>query len=405
MAAALLVPVACGSESSRGGKVQGDTLTVFSSLPLQGPNAERGQSIINAEKLALRDNGGKAGEFTVNFVGWDDATAGDGEAGWDPDRTAENARKAVENQRTIAYIGDFDSGATAVSLPITNEAGFVQVSPGSSAVGLTKLVPGAEAGEPDKYYPSGERTFARVVPADDVQASAAADWARTLGVKTVFLLGDRTPEGDGSAELFRVAARDNGGPREVGTDRVDPRAEDYRDLAEDIAKTNPDAIYFGGGEESNAVQLWRDLHAANPNALLIGADGLLVKSFYSRLGQSAQEKTYLTSIAQNPKQLPDRGKSFVERYVRTYGEVPDPFAAYGYTAMSLLLDAIERAGSSGNQRDDVIRETFDTSRFHSPVGTFSIDDNGDTSLRAIAGYRIRNGKPVFTQALQGEPKG
>ena len=75
--------------------------------------------------------------------------------------------------------------------------------------------------------------------------------------------------------------------------------------------------------------------------------------------------------------------------MRTYGEVPDPFAAYGYTAMSLLLDAIERAGSSGNQRDDVIRETFDTSRFHSPVGTFSIDDNGDTSLTAIAGYRIQ----------------
>jgi branched-chain amino acid transport system substrate-binding protein len=404
MAAALLVPVACGSESSRGGKVQGDTLTVFSSLPLQGPNAERARSIVNAQKLALRDNGGKAGEFTVNFASADDATARDGEPGWDPDRTAENARKAVENQRTIAYIGDFDSGATAVSLPISNEAGFVQVSPGSSAVGLTKLVPGAEAGEPDKYYPSGERSFARVVPADDVQASAAADWARKLGVKKVFLLGDRTPEGDGRVELFRVAAKDNGGPREVGTDRADPRADDYRDLAADIAKTKPDAIYFGGGEESNAQQLWRDLHQANPNALLIGSDGLLVKSFYSGLGNAA-EKTYLTSVAQDPKQLPDRGKSFVERYVRTYGEFPDPFAAYGYSAMSLLLDAIERAGTRGNQRDDVIRETFDTSRFPSPVGTFSIDDNGDTSLRAIAGYRVRNGKPVFTQALQGEPKG
>jgi len=190
MAAALLVPVACGSDSSRGGKVQGNTLTVFSSLPLQGPNAERGRSIVNAEKLALRDAGGKAGDFTVNFASADDATAGDGEPGWDPDRTAENARKAVENQRTIAYIGDFDSGATAVSLPISNEAGFVQVSPGSSAVGLTKLVPGAEAGEPDKYYPSGDRTFARVVPADDVQASAAADWARrsrSVGVPRITL--------------------------------------------------------------------------------------------------------------------------------------------------------------------------------------------------------------------------
>ena len=91
--------------------------------------------------------------------------------------------------------------------------------------------------------------------------------------------------------------------------------------------------------------------------------------------------------------------------MRTYGEVPDPFAAYGYTSMAMLLDAIERAGSQGNQRDDVIRETFDTSHFRSPVGTFSIDDNGDTSLKAIAGYRIRNGRPVVHAGAAGAGEG
>jgi branched-chain amino acid transport system substrate-binding protein len=404
MAAALLVPIACGSDQSRGGRVQGDTLTVFSSLPLQGVNAERARSIVNAEKLALRDAGGKAGDFTINFASADDATARDGDPGWDPDRTAENARTAVENQRTIAYVGDFDSGASAISLPITNEAGFVQVSPGSTAVGLTKLVPGAESGEPDKYYPSGDRTFARVVPADDVQSSAAAAWARKLGVKSVFLLGDRAPEGDGQVQLFRAAAKENGGPTEVGQDRADPRATDYRDLAKDIAKTKPDAIYYGGAASTNALRLWRDLHDANPDALLLGSDELLVPEFYGRIGAAA-DKTYLTSVAQDPKQLPPQGRSFLARYARTYAEVPDPYAAYGYTTMSLLLDAIERAGSRGNERDQVIRETFDTRHFRSPIGTFSIDDNGDTSLLSIAGYRIRNGKPVFSEALRGEAKG
>ena len=173
----------------------GDTLTVFSSLPLQGPNAEQARSIVNAQKLALRDAGGKAGDFKVNFASADDATAGGDGVGLGP---RQDRRERPQGGREPAHdrlLGDFDSGATAISLPITNEAGFVQVSPASTAVGLTKLVPGAEKGEPDKFYPSGERSFARVVPADDVQASAAARWTRRLGAGTVFVLGDQVARG------------------------------------------------------------------------------------------------------------------------------------------------------------------------------------------------------------------
>ena len=185
----------------------GDTLTIFSSLPLQGPHADQAQSIVNAEKLALRETGGRAGDFKINFASADDATAGGDRVGWDPDKTAENARKAVENTRTIAYIGDFDSGATAISLPITNEAGIRAGEPGVDGRGPDQVRPGAEAGEPDKFYPSGDRTFARVVPADDVQASAAARWTQRLGARSVYVIGDKSLEGDGLAELYVGAAK------------------------------------------------------------------------------------------------------------------------------------------------------------------------------------------------------
>ena len=230
-AVALAAAAGCGDEQSRSGRVPGDTLTIFSSLPLQGPHADQAQSIVNAQKLALREAGGKVGDFKINFASADDATAGGDRVGWDPDKTAENARKSVENTRTIAYIGDFDSGATAISLPITNEAGFAQVSPASTAIGLTKFVPGAvEAGEPDKFYPCGNRSFARVVPADDVQASAAARWTRRLGARTVFVLGDRVARGRRPRRALPAAAKD-AGLRVVGQERMDPRDEDYRDLA------------------------------------------------------------------------------------------------------------------------------------------------------------------------------
>ena len=389
----------CGEEQSRGGTVPGDTLTIFSSLPLQGPRAEQSQSIVNAQKLALRDSGGKVGDFKVNYASADDSTAGGDRIGWDPDKTAENARKAVENTRTIAYIGELDSGATAVSLPISNEAGFVQVSPGSTAVGLTKFLPGAEKGEPDKFYPSGTRTFARVVPADDVQASAAAGWTRSLGARSVFLIGDKSLEGDGLVELYRAVASEVG-VRVVGTDRMDPRADEYRELARDVARTKPDAVYFGGGEASNALRLWRDLDEALPDAILVGSHNLLVPSFYERLG-SAERRTYITSSAQDPRQLPASGRRFVRDYTREFGKRPDPLAAYGYAAMSLVLDALKRAGDRAAEREQVVEELLDTRDFNSVIGRFSIDDNGDTSLERLAGYRVRDGRLVFAVPLRG----
>jgi branched-chain amino acid transport system substrate-binding protein len=403
VAALPAVATGCGGDQSNGGKVKGDTLTIFSSLPLQGPETDRAKSILRAEKLALKQAGGKAGNFKVNFSFLSDAAPNNGKPGWNPDQVADNARKAVEDLRTIAYVGELESGGSAVSVPITNEAGFGQISPGSTSVGLTKRVPGAEKGEPDKYYPSGERNFVRVVPADDVEASGAAAWAGKLGAHTAFVLGDRSVEGDGLAELFRAAAGKHG-LRIVGEDRMDPRATDYRDLADEVAKVRPDAVFFGGGVESNAAALWASLSRAVPNARLVGTHELLAPAFYGDLG-AAERQTYLTSVAQDPSLLPARGQRFVREYRQEYGSEPDPFGAYGYTAMSLLLDAIKRAGSAGGDRERIIRELFETDGYPSVIGTFSIDDNGDTDLKVLSGYRIRNGRPADPTKLFGEPAG
>jgi len=403
LAAAVLAVSGCGADQSRGGEVSGDTLTVYSSLPLQGPHAGQARGIIEGQKLALAEAGGKAGSFKVNFASRDDATAGDSRGpGWSPGRTSDNASKAAEDSRTIVYVGEFDSGASAVSIPITNEAGFVQISPAATAVGLTKLVPGADKGEPDKYYPSGDRTFARVIPADDVQASAAASWAKDLGARRVFLVDDKSVGGLGLAEQFRVAAERSGGFQILGQKGMDPRADDYRAFAKEVAAKNPDLVYFGGGVESNARVLWRDLASALPRARLMGSAGLLSPDFYRGL---LSERTFITSAAQDPRQLPPQGRRFVRDYRSKFGQDPDPYAAYGHAAMSLALDAIRRAGENANQRDEIVQQVFDTTDFRSVIGTFSIDENGDTTLARVAGYRVRNGRLEFVKGLNGSPSG
>ena len=153
------VVAACSSstkEEARGGSVIGDSLTVYSSLPLRGPFAARMRAMVNGEKLAIADAGGVIGDWTIKYASLDDAT---GPSGWDASATADNARKAAKDATTIAYLGDADFGATAISLPILNEAGVAQVSPASTYPGFTSAEDATEKGEPDKYQPSGVPTL------------------------------------------------------------------------------------------------------------------------------------------------------------------------------------------------------------------------------------------------------
>ena len=136
----------------------------------------------------------------------------------------------------------------------------------------------------------------------------------------------------------------------------------------------------------------------------MGSARLISPDFYRGL-RSVGERTFLVSATQDPSQLPPAGRRFLSDYRHRFGQRPDPYAAYGFTSMLLLLDAIDRAGDRAGQRGEIISKVLDTQNFQSPIGAFSIDDNGDTSLDKVAGYRVRNGTLEFVKALRGRASG
>ena len=137
---------------------------------MQGASSAQTIPLVNGIKLALAQANNKAGQWTVNYQVLDDSTAAAGK--WDPGQTAANARKVASDSKAVYYMGEFNSGASEVSIPILNEAGIPQVSPANTYVGLTTSLPGSAPGEPQKYYPSGTRTYLRIVPIDSIQAAA-----------------------------------------------------------------------------------------------------------------------------------------------------------------------------------------------------------------------------------------
>jgi branched-chain amino acid transport system substrate-binding protein len=187
LALGLLLP-GCGDEDS--GR-DGGTVYVYVSVPLTGERAAEGRAVVAGAREALADAGGRAGGFEVRGVYMDD-TGGAGR--WDMATTGENARRAVEDASAVGYIGDLDSGATRISLPITNQADLVQVSPGSTAPDLTRRV-SAEL-EPGRYRPSDEQTFARLVPAGEAVPVCAAHGyeAMALILAAVTEAGAERPE-------------------------------------------------------------------------------------------------------------------------------------------------------------------------------------------------------------------
>jgi branched-chain amino acid transport system substrate-binding protein len=398
-----LVVAACGDDETSGGGGDkasggGKTLTIYSSLPLQGASRPQSEDVIRGEKLALKQAGGKAGDFTIKYVSLDDATAAAGK--WEAGQVSANARKVAQDDTAIAYLGEFNSGASAISIPITNEAGILQVSPSNTELGLTKK---AAPGTPDKYYPGGTRTYGRVVPVDTIQAAAQALYMKGEGVKSVYILDDKEVYGQGVAKNTQSAVEAIG-LKVAGTDSWDGKAANYRALASKIKSSGADAVFIGGIVDNNGPQLAKDLYAAMPDALQFCPDGVAVVEFTGEVDAKVQKQLRCTAPTVAPDELPPTGQKFYADFEKEYGKPQDeiaPYAVYGYEAMSVVLDAIKKGG---DDKKAVVDAFFETKRTDSVLGPYEIDDDGDTTLTLYGAYLAKGGKLVFDKALKPEIK-
>lgn len=402
---AIGVAATIGAVSARGGDPErpARTVTVYSSLPLQGAQRTLSEATTNGIRLALEQDDHRAGDTLVRWHSLDDSTAETGR--WDPGETAANARRAAADESAVAYIGEFNSAATAISIPILNDAGLAQVSAGSTAVGLTSDAPGSGPGEPHRYYPTGQRTFVRVVPNDVVQGEALARLMKQERCKDVVLLNDGELYGIGLARNITDSAAP-AGLRVVASKVIDTHASGYHKMGLSLRrKHDPDCVTFAGATSSNAVQLFRHIAAALPDAKLFGADAVAESSFASDdeggLPARVAKRTLLTAPTLEPAAYPPAGQRFFAAYRKRYGiRNPEPYAIYGYEAMRIVLDAIARAGAHAEDRNAVLKELRSNRTRRSPLGTYRINAAGDTTLTDYGVYRIEDGALAFDRAIR-----
>jgi branched-chain amino acid transport system substrate-binding protein len=373
----------------------GNQLTIYSSLPFQGPSGAVSRQIVGGEKLALAEVGGHIGQFKISYYSMDDSNPRTGQ--WDPGVTASDAKTAAQDTTTIAYLGDYNSAASAISLPLINAAGVLQVSPASPYVGLTSSQDAGQD-EPERFYPTGRRSFGRLMPADPVQAGAQVQLMRGLAVKRLYVINNQDPFQVPLSQIVVEDAR-KAGIEVPGNDGIDTTTgSGFSGEVQKVRESGAQAVFFSGGTDPGVLRLWRELRAAEPHLLLLGPSTMVNAAFAAQIGAAAAD-TYLTSPVLPVAMYPPAAQRLLQDYRRHFGEAAEPYALYGYETMSAVLQAIREAGAHGSERQAVIDRFFQLHDRDSVLGRYSIKPSGDSTLARYAVERVLAGRLVFYKAL------
>jgi branched-chain amino acid transport system substrate-binding protein len=308
--------VGCGSDRStieRGGRVVGPNLTIYSSVPRPGEGL--GRDLVDAQKLAIAQAGGHAGDFGINFV-----SIGEGPLGRDASVkvAAAAAEQVIRDPQAIAVIGTLRSDTAMTTVPLLNAAGILQVSLGAGYIGFDQRL---HANEPDHWFPSGHKTFARMVGNDlDAAPTLVAAAGRRVTIEA---------EAGAAAESIEYAAG------------IAANAPGHR-LVRDPARA--DGIIYAGTDVASAVGVAEALARENPRARIVFPDELTRAGIAGRLPRVVRRRSVFVTSA------PAADRTFEDAFESQYGRRPDPYAVLGYRAMQRVFEAIEAAGPRARLR-------------------------------------------------------
>ncbi len=362
-----------------------ERIKIVTSFPMRG--VSYGVNSVKAIELALEEADYQVGDYKIELVVRDDS---DNEGNFKEDLERDIVNEAVADPDVMIYLGPGSSDAAKVSIPITNMAGLVQISSGNTWPGLT--MPGFEPGEPGIFYPTGVRNYFRTVPTDAFQGVVGAKWAKELGLKNIYILNDGGTYGAGISKIFRDKAD------EIGLNIVGSESIDFSNIGDVSAKISLlkdlsiDLVYLGI-TSANIPRVLIELDEQGLSMKKMGPDSIMSEAV---LGLENTEELYITSIGLPISMIEESG--FVKNYNKKYGvNPPTIWPAFAYDAAKVSLLAIERAGKK--DRTKILEEMSKIKDYEGVFGTWSFDENGDTTLTLISGNTVKDGEFVFDKVL------
>jgi len=360
-------------------------------LPVSGADASDGIPTQNGAALAIEEANAKApAGFKFEMDALDDAVGGV----HNPQQGATNIRSLAADPAVMGVVGPFNSNVAAAEIPVSNETGLPLISPSNTNPTLTKTAK-YRTSHPDVI------TYFRVCATDDVQGKAGAEFAKQLGFKKVYIIDDNETYGLGLANVFDQNFKAMGGTV-LGHDHITANQQDFKALLTKVAATHPDAVYYGGTTSTGGGLVRQQMGSAgmDPTKIAyVGGDGISDAEFLKVAGDAANN-SYYTVAAPDAEKSPS-AQAFIKAYKAKFHSDIGAYSANGYVAAQVIIAAVEKAikdnGGKMPTRAQVLKNIQNTSNFHSIIGTFGFDKNGDTTSPVISLWKVANGKQEFVK--------
>jgi branched-chain amino acid transport system substrate-binding protein len=357
--------------ASQGGK----TIKIATQSPLSGDQSMVGVDIKRGAELALEQLAGPLTDkgFKIELAPFDDQA--------NPDTGVANAKQIVSDESILCGVGHYNSGVFIPSSEEYHNAGLPFVSPANTNPKVTTR---------------GYGEVNRIVGRDDVQGVVGADYAADKGIKSVFIVHDKTAYGQGIAEFFKKEAEAKG-MQVLGFEGTEEKAN-FDALVNQISSANPELVYFGG-MFSQAGVLFKQARERDYKGMFLGPDGLDSSDLVKLGGTGLLDGggMYYSTVSGPASVYPGTAK-FVSDFKTKFGADPQPFAAQGYDAMAICLKAIETAVEAKNgelpTRAEVSKAIRELKDFSGITGSFTFNTIGDPVLAKYFIIQVKSTDPT-----------
>ncbi len=353
-----------------------ETVKIGVIQPLTGSVAYNGKADVNGAKLAMERRNAKGGVLgrPVELV------IEDGQCS--PANSVNAAEKLIQKDKVAVLSGAFCSSATAAVMPVAEKYKLPFLTGVSSKADLTE---------------KGNAYFFRSAETDALLANAFAKiLADNLKLKKVAYIGVNDDWGRGGVEEFSkdLAAR---GVENVLTEYFDHGTTDFYTLLAKLRTSGADGVFVAAETQDGAV-LVKQFKEFGIDMKVFGVGSWATSDFVNLVGE-ASEGIYaaVPYVASLPGEA---NTDFVKTYQAQYGQAPDKYAAAGYNATNILMDAIERAGSTDAAS---IRDALKATDYQAPNGRYRFTANGQAYGFNAALVQIEGKQPRVVEMTEVQP--
>ena len=370
LAALGLFLAGCGEE-----KKTDQVLKIGTMSPLTGPYAADGNDIRQGAEIAAEvfmEAGGIPGYTKIEVIPQDTAC--------DPKQAVAAANKLI-NEKVTGVVGAYCSSSTIPASETLAEENIIMLTPASTNPKVT------ERGLPYMF-----RTCGR----DDHQAPAAVKFMKEAeGVKSVFIVDDKTTYSQGLAEGVALAAKEMG-IEVLEHDHVNQGDKDYSAVLTKVKAANPDLLYISLQNSATGALMVIQAKRLGIDAILMGQDAV----YHPKLIEIAKgdaEGMYCTFGAID-KNAPAY-KEFLAKYMAKSGNEPGAYSAYSFDSATAYLMAVKAAGTTDPVK---VREELMKLDFTGASKQLNYQENGDSGSNYTV-YKIVNGQfTPYWNSLTGE---